>query len=139
MKTKTKFLVLGFFLSFIVGPFVMKSQPTICPTSGFQINNLRNCDVAVQWEVSDCSSIVCYSVYQLIQANSSVVLTCCSAGGDVSVWLLEVDGTDVSAAGSQVSGNCLGSQGVTTFGSGATSCLPVVYNMSYLTSYVDIW
>ena len=141
MKTNVKFQSIVITIAFLLYGLIIKAQPTICPGTGYPINNLRSCDVAIHYEVSDCGSggIICYSAYQLIPANSSFILPCCFTSGDVFVWLIEVDGVDVSGAGSTVSGNCLVSQGTSTFGSGTTSCFPVVYNLAYFASYVDIW
>jgi hypothetical protein len=93
----------------------------------------KNCNVAVVWEVSDCSTgIICYSTYQSINANSSFNIpnTCCASGNDVYVWLIEVDGVDISAQDADVSLSCLQSQGTQVFATGVTSCLPVAITVT---------
>ena len=100
MKTMKKMLAVLALVILSIANNDMKAQMCCSTTNPFQIINQKNCNVAVVWEVSDCSTgIICYSTYQSINANSSFNIpnTCCASGNDVYVWLIEVDGVDISA------------------------------------------
>jgi hypothetical protein len=77
----------------------LKSQ-ALCP---FTITNMRNCDIAVLYEVSDCDplnpSIICNNTYLVLTPGSVYTLPAGCCGGptdDVYVWLLEIDYINVT-------------------------------------------
>lgn len=118
--------------------------------SGFtySIINMRTCDVAVHYEVSDCGTpgqIVCNSTYQKINANGgvfSIPSGCPNPTYDIFVWLLEIDYVDVTGGNNNgsVSGACLWSgQGLSATGSNApSSCPPSTWIMSWSATNVTI-
>lgn len=142
MKTTKKMMAVLALVILSIANNEMKAQMCCSTTNPFQIINNRNCPIVVHYEVSDCgiNGIICNSTYQPIAATSTFVLpaTCCNLSGDVFVWLIEIDGVDISAQDADVSGSCLQSQGTSYTATGVSSCMPIAVTINWTCSSVTI-
>lgn len=169
MKTSIKKVVLAvlIFLVHIFIPTNLKAQNPL--NSSFYIYNHRNCDITVHYEFSDCiGDAVCggAGVYDsnpalVIPANTSVSFvsviqnpvpyvpspSCPWLGGDVFVWLKEINGVDVTGGSNSQSvgaGNCITVNSPTGTGTLPTSISPPcntpgTYLVIFSPAGVDIW
>lgn len=112
----------------------------------YSIINNRKCDVAIHYEVSDCSNnVICNSTYQIISGNGgvfSIPAGCPNPGYDIFVWLKEIDYVDVTGGNNNgsVSSSCLWSgQGLNATGTNAPgSCPSTNWSMSWNSTFVLI-
>lgn len=167
---QTTILLLFFFLPCFITAQCSPGNLLTCSSAGtFPINNNRSCDVTVQIEVSECQAATACNgsgvVYTTVvnipgmstfntpvckpnPASPAVTILGCPCGGDISVWVKEINGIDVTSGGHnyyQVSGqNCLSAMGgsnVTTSVPGTVPApcnFPGNYNVVFTGTSVDI-
>jgi hypothetical protein len=75
--------------------------------STFTIENQRNCTITVFWEVAACPA---YGSGTVTLVSGQIITLSSTPGGDMFVWLLEIDGIDVTYGSNAfaVSGGCFG-------------------------------
>lgn len=109
MKKTIQFCAVVFLMLFMTE--LAQAQGNCCPT--FNISNARACDITVFWETSDCNApnAIQASGTVVIPAGASTSISSVPGGaGDVFIWLLEIDYTDVTGGGNTYAvsgGTCL--------------------------------